>query len=370
MSDTPTSTPAAEAAPAPAPAAEAQPAAPKVSRFRTDASAIADPLLNKPRLAPIKETPPKDPATGKFVKADPNAGVIPELQQGQQEEAPPQEEQEEAPPTAPEPTSTFTPIEFEQGDGRVLTFKTKEALENHIKRLANAQAAEARRAADLQKMLDARAPKEAEGEEQQPPAEKLPTNPFEASLIEDKDLLTQMYKDIDDPDSGPVIAIARVIDKLEGRMRDLVKFIQHERDQATQPMQQFLNAMNSINTTSEFFKDMATRVDEETGEPKTPIRSRREIRDLTQIMHRHNLALTPENFDLAYQVLRGTSNTGEPQPRQGRPPQDNTAAASAAAVLSSQGSRVPDPRAEKRSPTFREEMDSVKMSRGRFRTEG
>lgn len=366
MSDTPTQAPVAPTATAPegaAPTGESQPGAAKPSRFRTDASAVDDPLLNKPRLAPIKETPPKDPATGKFVKADPNAGVIPELQGGQVEvvEEPPQ--QEEAQPAEP-PAPAFTPVEFDLGDGRVSVFKTKEALDAFVKQLRNTQMAEARRAADLQKLLDAKSPKE---EVAAVPTEKLPTNPFEASLIDDTDLLKQMYEDIDDPQNGPVIAIARVIDKLESRMRDLVKFIQHERDQATQPMQQFLNAMNSINTTSEFFHQMTSRVDEQTGEALTPVKSRREIRDLTRIMHKHNLALTPENFDLAYQVLRSEA-TGEPQPRQGQPPQDNTAAASAAAVLSSRGTRVPDPRAEKRSPTFREEMDAVPMNRGRFRT--
>lgn len=361
MSDTTAPGAAAPDSAAPAvPSLEPAPGAPKPSRFRTDANLAHDPLLEKPRVAPIKETPPKDPATGKFVKADPNAGVIPELRQEQEQ---PEEQPEEATPpqqAAPEPPPqpTFVPVEIDLGDGRVSVFKTKEALENHFRRMAKAQSEAARQLAEVQKA-------------QQPPPEEKPAepefkNPFEASLLDDEALLKQMYADIDDPEKGPVIAVARVIDKLESRVQGLVKWMQHEQSKAFEPMQQFLGAMNSINQTSEFFKEMASRTDEN-GQPLTPLTSRREVRDLTAILHRHNLPLTPENFDLAYQILRSTAKPGEAQPHREQP-QDHTATASAAAVMSGRGSRVPDPRAERRSPTFREEMDQVPMSRGRFRT--
>jgi len=364
MSDTAVQAPA-EAAPAPEAGTAPPPGAPKPSKFRTDASLADDPLLNPKPIAPIRDTPPKDPATGKFVKqSDPNAGVIPELQAPQEQEAPPQEQA----PSAPEPTSpeqpTFVPVEIDMGNGHVSVFRTKEALEQHLKRISGAQSAAERRAAELAKEVEARN-KPAEPAQPTTPEFK---NPFETSLIDDEALLRQMYADIDDPDKGPVVAVARVVDRMEKKVTELVKFIQHQHEQASAPMQQFLSAMNSINETAEFFSGAANATMED-GSPRFPgIQNRKAITDLTRVMHKHNLALTPENFELAYQVWKGTSESGVAQPIRVQPPQDHTATASAAAVMSSRGTRVPDPRAEKRTPSFREEMDAVPMNRGKFRT--
>jgi hypothetical protein len=364
MSDIAVQVPA-EAASETAPAAEPKPGTPKPSRFRTDASLANDPLLNPKPIAPIRDTPPKDPSTGKFVKqSDPNAGVIPELQQQEQrEEAPREEAPPAAEPTLPEAPS-FTPVEIDMGNGHVSVFRTKEALEQHLKRISGAQSAAERRAAELAKEVETRT-KAAE-----PPQPAAPEfkNPFETSLIDDEGLLRQMYADIDDPDKGPVVAVARVVDRMEKKVAELVKYIQHQHEQANAPMQQFLGAMAQINETAEFFSGAANATLED-GSPRFPgIQNRKAITDLTRVMHKHNLALTPENFELAYQVWKGTSEPGVAQPSRVPPLQDHTAAASAAAVMSGRGTRVPDPRAERRTPSFREEMDAVPMNRGKFRT--
>lgn len=376
MSDTAVSTPT-PAAPAPdAGTGEPKPGDPKPSRFRSDAISPGEHLLNKPApgIAPIKETPPKDPATGKFVPkgGDPNAGVIPELQA--REEQPAEQQAEEPPAEVPqvpqELTSSFTPVEIDMGDGRISVFKTKEALENHFKRMAGAQSAEQRRAADLERMVTEMKAK-LDPPKDAPPAEPEIRNPFEKSAIDDpamEGLFVQLYKDVDDPEKGPVVAMSRVIDHLEKRISDLVKFINHERTQATAPMEQFLTAMNDINQTSTFFQQVTQETNQD-GSPKYPdVRSRRAITDLTRIMHQFKFELTPSNFGLAYDIWKAKSNPGgAPQPQRAQPP-DNSSAASAAAVMSGRAAHVPDPRAEKRTPTFRDEMDAVPLGRGRFRS--
>lgn len=337
------------------------PGDPKPSRFRTDETASLDALK---LIRPIKDTPPKDPSTGKFVKqSDPNSGVIPELQSAAPSPAadPSGVETDDGvtEPESPEPSApVFTPVKV--GD-RVFT--SQKDLDAAFSQRENGQSAADRRVADLEKIVNEMAAKLHPQEEAAPeiPADSI-KNPFESSLVDSEDLIKKLYADVDDPEKGPVVALMRVVDQMEKRIQDLAKFIEHQQSIATQPMQQFLSAMNSINTTSEFFQQMAQR-------PGIEIRSRKDITDLTRIIHKHSLALTPENFDLAYAVLRANEapRVTEPQPEAARP--DNTAAASANAVLNGRG-RVPDPRAQPKSRSFREEMDTVALRRGRFNTEG
>lgn len=353
-----------------APAAEAAPAAPaaRPSLFRTDASMADDPILNKPapKIAPIRDAP-RDPNTGKFVPAtqraetDPNAGVIEEIAGGQEQEDDPGQER---PEEQPQPSSSFR-VEI---DGSVFT--DEKSLAAHIKRLTAHGSAEARRASELEKMnaqLQARL---------QPQVEKAPepasdpnalVNPFEKSALDNEDLIKSIYADLDTPDKGVPVAIFRVVDHLEKQIKSLTDYINKTQEQHTAPMRDFLGAMASINQTSEFMQNMSVATDEN-GELKYPnMRSRPAIQALTSILHKHNLPLTPENFDLAYQVWQGPSKPGEMRPQERPDPAASRAAAASAGVVSSRG-RVPDPRAEPKKLSFAEEMNQVQTHRGMFRT--
>lgn len=339
---------APESAPRPAP-----------SLFRTEAG-LADPEPKK--IAPIRDAATgRDPATGKFLpkSSDPNAGVIDEI-------AGEPEPQEAAAPEAP---AESTPFEFSYTapNGKVSTFRTAKDLQQHLDRLTAHASAEARRAADLEKMkseLERKlAPEPAASE---PVKDDSPKNPFETSLIDDEALWNRIHGDLADETKGVPVALARIADQFENRIKGLVDYINHLQGQKTAPMESFLSAMASINQTSEFMKEMATAADEN-GELRYPgMRSRAAIRDLTQILSRHNLPLTPENFDLAYQVWNGPSKQEGARPRT-PDPAANHQAASAAAVVSGR-SPVPDPRAEPRKLSAVEEINRIESKRGMFRT--
>lgn len=333
-------------------------ARPAPSMFRTEAG-LAEPEPKK--IAPIRDVPTgRDPATGKFLpkSGDPNAGVIDEIA-GQE---PPQEE---APESAPE----AAPFEFSYTapNGKVSTFRTSKDLQQHIDRLTAHASAEARRSADLERMksdLEKKLAPEAPAPE--PEKDTSPKNPFETSLIDDESLWNRIHADLADETKGPAVALARMADQFETKIKGLVDYINHLQGQKTAPMESFLSAMSSINQTSEFMKEMATAADE-SGELRYPgMRSRAAIRDLTQILSRHNLPLTPENFDLAYQVWNGPSRQEGARPRT-PDPAANHQAASAAAVASGR-SPVPDPRAEPRKLSAVEEINRIESRRGMFRT--
>jgi hypothetical protein len=388
MSDTPVAAPASTPAPAvPAtPAAEAPPKREKANRFRTDAE-LATPIPGKVSQLPThftdkrdaeesaRNTPPKDPATGKFVKqgGDPNAGVIDEMRAPGEGEAPPPPPANEPPPAE---APAFTPVRVNLGDGKTKVLNSQTEVDNFYRRIAESNAAADRRAAkleaDYQAALKASAPPASEA----PPVEAPKfANPFEKSLIDDEPLMKQLIADINDPEKGPAIAIARITDQMEKRIADLVKFMNHQHEEAITPFKSFMGAMESINTTGNFFEGMRGETTED-GAPKYPAlhegtrgQRRKVVSQLTSFLHKHSLPLTPGNFDLAYSVV-SASKSGEPPTIREQPPVDHSAAASAAAVGSGRGARVPDMRAEKRTPTVREEYDAVKLNRGRFRTEG
>lgn len=323
---------------------------------------------------------PRD-ENGRFLPGDgeeqpPKKGVLsekkdtkPRIRPANAPPAPPQEGEEQ------EDQPAFVPVRI----GKHL-FKTQQELETHFNRVTTEQRVNARRVAEMQQVLDSlnqNVGLPTEGQQKLPQPGQEPskenaepeiTNPFLKSLLEENDDNNKWWEELGKDIGGGkhVLAIGRVIENFENRIKQLVQYIERTQTKTAEPMQAFLGALNNINQTGETFANFARSTDDD-GNPRYPeIQSRQDIRELTSLMKEHTIPLTEKGFALAYEVWSSKKSpnpkAGIPQPRYAQPDQgddeDHAAAAAAASVRNSSGPAV-DPRAPQREPTRREWIDDL-----------
>lgn len=350
----------------------------KPSRFKTDATVLAELPSERSAREAAEQTaaqPPagaetgRDPKTGKFLprSGDPNAGVIDEIRQGQGEQ------QQNEQPIENSEGSPFL-FEYTSPEGKRSVFKSQQALNAHIARITATGSAEARQNSELKAQLEQLKAKLEPPKPEKDAAPQTPQNPFEQDLLSDAmdDVLWKKVEQ-DVAEGKTTTAIARVVDVMQEKIKGLVGYIQHLQGEQMSPMQNFMQSLNSINETGQFFKERTTEVDESTGDLKYPgIRKRSDVVRLTEFMKKHSLPLTQEGFGLAYEVVIARNTApGEQKTAEERGPslEQQQGIAAGAAPLSSRGGRVPDPRAEARTPTWRDEYNAAGGKSGKFRTQ-
>lgn len=321
---------------------------------------------------------------GKFVKADGEPEPKGNLSKPRDPKprlrptnAPPPEGEEEGGEPQPEP---FVPVRI--GKQR---FNTQKELDDHIGRLTVDQRTNARRVSELQSTLEALTSKlglpQEQPQQQQPregqpsePEKKVPTNPFLTSLLDENEENGKWWEEVGQylGQGKQVMALAKMAESFEKRIQGLLEYIEHNQGERTAPMQSFLGALNTINTTSATFQQLAQSTSED-GAPLYPeIKTRADVRGLTDLMNEYSLPLDAKGFALAYDVWMskkpGAKLSPMPPPRYEEPElEDHSAAAAAASVRNSSGPAV-DPRAPKREPTMREQIEEMNRlnKRGMF----